>query len=66
MRVGDKVKTGAGEVLVLEIQERYLILFNKEKGEFIKANNYQQDDEKLFWGQGEYYNSFNKLIENLK
>jgi|LSQX01.3.fsa_nt_gb YHS domain-containing protein len=64
MKVGTKVKTSLGEVFVLDIQERYLILFNPVKGEFIRANNYKLNNNKVSWGGGEYYFSLKELIEN--
>lgn len=65
MEVGKRVNTGAGEVLILDIQKDYLILFNQENKQFIKANGYQEDIDKVFWAQGEYYNSFEDLVKNL-
>lgn len=44
MEVGQRVNTGAGEVLILDIQKDYLILFNEENKQFIKANGYDQDN----------------------
>ena len=35
MEVGQRVNTGAGEVLILDIQKDYLILFNEENKQFI-------------------------------
>ena len=65
MEVGQRVNTGAGEVLILDIQKDYLILFNEENKQFIKANGYDQDNETVFWNGGEYYNNFEELIESL-
>ncbi|MGO1370105.1 hypothetical protein [Senegalia sp. (in: firmicutes)] len=65
MKVGKRVNTGAGEVLILDIQKDYLILFNEENKQFIKANGYDQDDKMVFWNGGGYYNSFEELIESL-
>ena len=65
MEVGQRINTGAGEVLILDIQKDYLILFNEENKQFIKANGYDQDNGKVFWNSGEYYNNFEELIESL-
>ena len=65
MEVGQRVNTGAGEVLILDIQKDYLILFNEENKQFIKANGYDQDNGKVFWNGGEYYNNFEEIIESL-
>ena len=65
MEVGQRVNTGAGEVLILDIQKDYLILSNEENKQFIKANGYDQDNETVFWNGGEYYNNFEELIESL-
>ena len=66
MEIGQRVITGAGEVLILDIQKDYLILFNEENNQFIKANGYNKDNGKVFWNGGGYYNSFEELIENLR
>lgn len=65
MKVGEKVNTNLGKVLVLDIKKDYLILFNESEGKFIKANDWQEDYEKIFWGQGEYYNNLDDLIKNI-
>jgi len=66
MKAGKKISTSLGEVILLDVQEKYLVLFNEKKGEFIKANGYQKDsDGKIFWNSGEYYSSLNELIKNL-
>lgn len=66
MKVGNKIKTSVGEVILLDVQENYLILFNEKKREFIKATGYKKDNEgKIYWVQGDYYFNFNELIESL-
>lgn len=66
MEVGEKVNTDAGEVIILDIQKDYLILFNPTGKKFIKAYGYDEKDEKVFWNGGAYYDSFKDLVENLK
>lgn len=66
MEVGHRVNTGAGEVLILDIQKDYLILFNEENKQFIKVNGYDKNNQKIFWKGGEYYNNFEELVKNLK
>ncbi len=51
--------------MILDIQKDYLILFNEENKQFIKANGYDHENKKVFWDGGEYYNSFEDLVENL-
>lgn len=65
MEIGQRVNTGAGEVIVLDVQKDYLVLFNERNKQFIKANGYDENNQKVFWNGGEYYNSFEDLIENL-
>lgn len=65
MKIGEKINTSLGEVLVLDVQKDYLILFDILNNRFIKANDWQKDYEKVFWGAGEYYNNLNELFENI-
>lgn len=67
MEIGQRIKTGLGEVLVLDIQDKYLILFDDIGKKFVKANGYDKDSQgKIFWQGGEYYNSFTELVETLE
>ena len=61
MKIGDFINTSLGKVIVLDIKDKYLILFNQEEGKFIKANNYDIKDNKVFWQQGEYYSNLDGL-----
>lgn len=65
MKIGERINTSLGELLILDIQDNYLILFNEYENKFIKANGYQEDYEKVFWNNGEYYFTLHELIENL-
>lgn len=65
MEIGKRINTSMGEVLILDVQEKYLILFSEERKQFVKANGYKEDHEKVFWNGGDYYNSLNELIKNL-
>ena len=65
MKIGEKINTSMGEVLILDIQEKYLILFSEERKQFVKANGYKEDYGNVFWNGGDYYNSLNELIKNL-
>lgn len=60
-----KGKFRCWKILVLDIQDDYLILFNDQRSQFIKANGYKEDYEKVFWNGGEYYDSLNELIQSL-
>lgn len=66
MLVGDKVFTSAGEALVLDIKEKYLILFRLSGREFVKANNYSTHQGELVWGHGNYYSSLADLMQDFK
>lgn len=63
--LGKKVLTDAGEAIVLEQKEDYLILYRIDGDEFVKANNYEIRDGKLVWGHGNYYNNLSDLIQGL-
>jgi len=65
MKVGEKINTSLGNILVLDVKDNYLILFDEINNKFVKANEWQEDYEKVFWKQGEYYNSIDELIINL-
>ena len=65
MKIGEKVNTSLGQILVLDVQKDYLILFDNLNNRFVKANNWQEDYEKVFWNGGEYYDSLNELIDSL-
>lgn len=64
MELGKRVITSIGELLVLDIQENYLILFDDIGKQFIKANGYNKD--KYYWNGGEYYNNLTELIKSLE
>lgn len=68
MFTGDKINTSLGEAIILSNQEAkdYLILFVPEEAKFIKANGVSVHMGQAFWSQGEYYNSFEDLITNIK
>lgn len=69
MNIGSKIyiNDSIGEVIILDIQEDYLILFRPERGQFIKANGYNKAvGNKLVWNNGEYYNSLKELMESIK
>ena len=40
MDIGKRINTSLGKVIILDIQEKYLILFNEKNRQFIKANDY--------------------------
>lgn len=63
LKIGDKVQTSLGEAIILDIQEEYLILFSDSK--FIKANQYQEKNNKIVWQNGEYHNCFSDLVTEL-
>ena len=65
--LGEKiyVNDSIGNVIVLDVQKKYLILF-RENNTFIKANDYFIKNDGLVWSNGEYYNTFNDLLNNLK
>ena len=67
MKVGQGlyVNDAIGNVRILDIQKEYIILF-KENGQFVKANKYYYENEKLTWEHGGYYNSLNELISVLE
>ena len=63
--VGDKIKTDLGEVTVLDIQEKYLILLDEAR--FVKANGYNKNSAgKVYWQGGEYYQTFTELIKSIE
>ena len=69
MNIGDKiyVNDSIGEVIILDIQDDYLILFRHERGQFIKANGYNKAaGNTIAWNSGEYYNSLMELIQALE
>ena len=65
--VGDKlyVNDAIGNVVVLDIQKEYVILF-KENGQFVKANKYYYENKKLTWEHGGYYNNLTELIKSIE
>lgn len=65
MKVGQEiyVNDAIGNVVILDIKEDYLILCRLGNGTFIKAKDYFMENDKLSWEHGEYYWSFDKLIE---
>lgn len=65
MKVGQEiyVNDAIGNVVILDIKEDYLILCRLGNGTFIKAKDYCMENDKLSWEHGEYYWSFDKLIE---
>lgn len=65
MRAGKRVTTSLGELIVLDVQEEYLVLLNEEDGKFIKANTYYYSGNKVVWNEGEYYSRLNDLIESV-
>ncbi|MGO1581435.1 MAG: hypothetical protein ACTHWZ_08535 [Peptoniphilaceae bacterium] len=66
MQIGQRIKTDLGEVIVLDIKEKYLILFSEKEKKFIKANDYDKNSSnKYFWQGGEYYISLDDLVKNL-
>lgn len=67
IEVGEKiyVNDSIGNVIVLDVQKKYLILF-RENFTFIIANDYFIKNGRLVWSNGEYYNTFNDLLNNLK
>ncbi len=66
MNIGEMINTSMGQLLILDIQKRYLILFDTEGAKFIKANGYEVKQGKAHWNGGEYYNSLNDLIAGLE
>lgn len=60
MEKGKNVKTSLGDSVVLfSIDSRYgkyVILFNGNK--FIKASNYYIENDFVYWGNGQVYDSF--------
>lgn len=64
MNAGERIKTGLGEVLILDIKDNYLILFSDLEGKFIKANGWYKMRDKIIWSSGEYYNSFDDLVDS--
>lgn len=65
MSIGEEVRAEGTNILVLDIQKNYLILFNKYKKQFIKANNWKEYYEIVSWSSCEYYFSLNELIKNI-
>jgi len=66
MDIGKRINTSLGKVIILDIQEKYLILFNEKNRQFIKANDYKKDnDNKVSWSGGGYYSSLNELIKEI-
>ena len=67
IEVGEKtyVNDSIGNVIILDVQKKYLILF-RENCSFLKANDYFIKNGRLVWSNGEYYNTFNDLLNNLK
>ena len=66
LQMGDKVQSSLGEVLILDVQGDYLILFRINGPEFIKANGYEFSNNKLTWNSGEYYSSLEDLINGIR
>lgn len=67
MEIGKRINTSSGELIVLYIQDKYLILFDDATGKFIKANQYDKDsNNKYYWMNGEYYNSFKNLVDRIE
>lgn len=68
MNIGDKifVNDAIGEVIVIDIKKDYVILFRHEIGQFVKANKYYYEGEKLSWEHGAYYNNLDDLIQALE
>ena len=67
MELGKRIDTSMGELLILDIQESYLILFDDAGQKFIKANGYDKDQQgKYYWNGGEYYQNFTDLVAALE
>ena len=67
MIIGQLISTSLGDLTLLDIQKDYLILFNPEQGQFIKANGYKENDMgKVYWQGGEYYNKLTDLVAVLE
>lgn len=64
--LGDIVQSSLGEVIVLDIQDNYLIIFKANGPEFVKANGYEFRNNKLIWSSGEYYSSLTDLIDGIE
>ena len=67
MNIGDKiyVNDSIGNVIILDLQKNYIILFRLERVQFIKANGYEIKNNRLIWNDGEYFNSLNELVNAL-
>lgn len=69
MNIGDKIyiNDSIGEVIILDIQKDYIILFRLERIQFIKANGYNKAaGNTIAWNNGEYYNSLMELMKALE
>lgn len=65
IEIGGRINTDAGQVIILDVTKKYLVLFNDKIGQFIKANDYKEYNNKIVWGSGQYYFSLEELIKNL-
>ena len=43
MELGKRIETDIGNLLVLDVQDNYLILFDDLENRFVKAINYESD-----------------------
>lgn len=69
LNIGDEIcvdnNNNIGYVIILDIQDEYIILFKKDGSKFIKANRYSIKFGRLVWDSGEYYSTLDELIEGL-
>lgn len=65
MMVGQEVRAGGSKVIVLDIQEKYLILFNEFKRQFIKVNDWHEAYEIVYWNTKEDYFTLEELIKTI-
>lgn len=65
MDLGKRIETEIGNLLVLDVQDDYLILFDDLENRFVKAINYESDYLKTYWEEVKYFNNLTDLIKNL-
>lgn len=65
MKLGKRIETDIGNLLVLDVQDNYLVLFDDLENRFVKAINYESDYLKTYWEDVKYFTDFTDLIKSL-
>lgn len=65
LEIGMKVTSSLGKVMILDVKEKYLVLFRLDHSSFVVANGYEYKNGKLSWSNGDYYNSLDEVMKNI-